>query len=258
MVKTAFRLVLLLAATAAFAAPPASETPKSCAQPGAYVGSYVPMYIDRNDGCIYECAGNTLRLVACAGSATGSVSNVPNTLVQRGASGQFAAGRIDTTMLAALGPVGPQMLIGKDGFNNFAFDVDGVGNVLGYTNGANLTLSMGSGPGNLVIPGLYNSSHEVIGSTHIWEESAGTLAIKNSAPTGATDGSRFVLSARASVVGPAAWATNGNSCTTACTNIGLANCGQGICISGTGATCTALGVAVACSATDQVRLCRCF
>ena len=67
-----------------------------------------------------------------------------------------------------------------------------------------------------------------------------------------------VVSARSSTSGPAGWAANGVSCTTACTNLGQTNCATAVCIAGTGATCTVLGRTVACSVTDQARLCQCY
>jgi hypothetical protein len=72
-----------------------------------------------------------------------------------------------------------------------------------------------------------------------------------SVPTVAAD-SRFVVSSQVSTNGPAAWAANGVSCATACTNIGQPGCADSIPLDGTN---TALGN---CTGTIGNRVCQCY
>jgi len=113
--------------------------------------------------------------------------------------------------------------------------------------------------GNIaMMGGGYNTGHYVAGTTHVWQEAGGVLAVKDGYPTSAIDGSRIVVSARYPWAGPAAWAGNGITCTDACSFIGIKDCQKGICFSAAGTTCNGIGLEVDCSVSDQVRVCECY
>jgi hypothetical protein len=109
------------------------------------------------------------------------------------------------------------------------------------------------GEGNIVMAGgAYNTGHYVAGSTHLWQESAGILAVSNGIPGSAVAGSRVVTNARSATSGPAAWAANGVSCATACGNIGQTNCANAIALDGTNSP---VGD---CTKKSGHRLCECY
>ena len=66
------------------------------------------------------------------------------------------------------------------------------------------------------------------------------------------DSSTFVMSAKSSTSGPAAWAQGGISCDTACTNIGQENCADYVNLDGTN------GIGADCSTSTGLRLCECY
>ncbi len=66
------------------------------------------------------------------------------------------------------------------------------------------------------------------------------------------DNSRFVMNAQSATSGPAAWAQNGVSCDTACTNIGQSNCADYIPMDGTNTP------NADCSFATGTRICECY
>jgi len=106
--------------------------------------------------------------------------------------------------------------------------------------------------GNIVMAGgAYDTGHYVAGSTHLWEESAGILAVSNGTPGSAAAGSRVVTNARSTTSGPAAWAADGIPCETACANIGQSNCANSIRLDGRNTQ------AGDCTSTSGHRVCGC-
>lgn len=134
-------------------------------------------------------------------------------------------------------------------------DMAGVGSITNYAIHIASQTGSAAGKGNIHhAGGNWNNGHLVLGDDHIWTDATNDrLRYKpDSNPTSETDGRTVVTSAASTTSGPAAWAANGVSCATACTNIGVANCSDSIPLDGTN---TALGN---CTGTTGHRVCECY